>query len=464
MFFLLLQGCPSPCVGVGCGEDFSSALVGVLTELGDTEATPSDPQDAAFTISGTREQGPRWSLAIGSDVLLTGSSGDGTVYSFPGRLSGGSTTESAEGRLVGESMDHFGASLAILASRNGDDLLVGAAHRAQTATSRQDGAVMRFAGLGEGFRGTRSARDFDLIVFGEEPAGRFGEVVVPCGDMDQDGLADWAASGTWDSSNLPLSGITVLAMSSQGPESGYVSARDVGSFWVGTTIGARSGAALHCLDDMTGDGIPDLLIGAPFADQDDLEANGAVYLIAGPSPQGGPLLSSEYPTLRGLTNESWLGWALDVGDLNADGVPDLAIGAPGAADSAGEVIIWDGAMLRSGDDSPFIRVRGTNPGDKLGQALKMVDLDGDGADDLLVGAPHHNPLDDQPDAFLSGALYIFMGAPGFRGWTPLRDAENADAVLTVAQQYLQTGQSIVVGDFSGDGMPDVGLLQSTEPE
>lgn len=462
---LLLAGCPSPCVGAGCGEEFSAALVGVLTTLDNLNQPPDSPRQTPITIIGDTEQGPDWSLSVASGVLMVGSPGADAVYSFPASLSGVYTTDDAAGTLTGPAGTGFGSALA----RANADLLVGAYLTDRQSITRQEGAVYVLPDRAAGFTDEAgAAASAGLVVYGEEPAGRFGEVLAACADIDGDGLDDWAAAGTWDSSNQPLSGLVALSLSSEPPAGASATARELSGFWLGAQDGARAGTALACDHDLTGDGTVDLLIGAPFADEGAQEAGGAIYVVPGPTADAplasGPLLASVYRTVSGLTDEAWLGWSLATGDLNADGVAELVAGAPGASGGAGEVFIWDGAAFQAGDDRPLIRIRGTEAGDGLGRTVLLADLDDDGDDDLVVGAPHHNPLGDDQTAFFSGALYIFAGAPGYQGWLPLRGASDAEVTLTLAQQYLQTGQAVVSGDFDADGSPDLGLLHSTAPE
>ena len=466
----LLVGCPSPCVGAGCGDAFSASRVGVLTELSDLSAPPGSPTDSLLTVVGTTDQGPDWTALLVERGLLVGSPGDGAVYAFASGARDSQDTASATNSITGwqGAAAALGSSLARTSGPSGADLLVGAPLGDQQSTSRQEGLVFRFSGQGDGLTTDLLLKEADLKVYGEEPAGRFGETLVSCGDIDQDGTEDWAAAGTWDSSNQPLSGLAALALSSQLAGVTEISARSLAGFWQGSHNGARAGAALRCRDDLTGDGVPDLLIGAPFADEGGLEASGAVYLVPGPTAdaplESGPLLAARYRTLGGLTSESWLGWSLATGDLNGDGIAELVAGAPGASAGAGEVFIWDGADFQAGDDRPLLRITGSASGDGLGRSLLTLDLDGDGYDELIVGAPHHNPDGDAPSSFFSGALYIFAGAPGYQGWIPLRGADDAEVVLTVAQQFLRTGRAVTSGDFDGDGTPDLALLQTTAPE
>ena len=143
--------------------------------------------------------------------------------------------------------------------------------------------------------------------------------------------------------------------------------------------------------------------------------------------------------LSGLGEQHWAGWAVATGDLDGDGQPDLAAGAPGADDGAGMVLIWLGAdLFTTRDGFPDVRLYGDEKGDGFGRSVSIADTDGDGLDDLLVGAPRRNPSPkDNPEFFDSGALYLFRGAPELRTWRPVLFADDADARWAQAGQFLR---------------------------
>jgi hypothetical protein len=116
------------------------------------------------------------------------------------------------------------------------------------------------------------------------------------------------------------------------------------------------------------------------------------------------------------------GFALTAGDFDADGVPDLAVGAPGTSSAFGQMTYWynygsnekgmlyvfSGALLGTGSvdasESAQASARGETTGDLFGSVLSgATDIDGDGSDDLLVGAPRAG------SAALSGRVYVVHG-------------------------------------------------------
>ena len=203
----------------------------------------------------------------------------------------------------------------------------------------------------------------------------------------------------------------------------------------------------------------DIVVGAPFADGDQ-EAEGAIYVLSG-ADLPGPTTLAEAATrvLRGLGEQHWAGWSVATGDLDGDGRDDLVAGAPGADDGAGMVLVWRGtSLLTTRDGFPEVRLYGADAGDGFGRSVAIADLDGDGIEDLLVGAPRRNPSPkDNPDYFDSGAVYVFRGADDLQTWRPVLSADDTDARWAQAGRFLRTGSRITTGDLDGDGADEVAL-------
>jgi hypothetical protein len=464
----IVSGCPQPCEGVGCEEEFSGGLVHVLRGSELSLEGESSPLNAWASVEGSLVQGPDWGLAIAPEALFLGNPTESLVRYIPLQDGGVHTPDEAAGELWGETLeDGFGAALAIANGVDGPDLLVGAPFRDLTSTSRDDGAVYLFQGMGDGLSQQSNAADgFTLRVTGDGTGGRLGEVIATCGDVDGDGLQDWAAAAPEDSAGGSLAGSVVMLLSSQlGDLESEILAPSLATRWVGSGIGARTGTALACEHDLDGDGYADLLIGAPLADGDH-EAEGTVYLIqGGPEPTGGPVFSAALLRLEGLSREGWMGWSIATGHLDGDEVVDIAVGAPGEEEAAGMVMIWSIDSLLDGTRTrPRFRLYGEHTGDGFGRSVTMADLDGDDLDDLLVGAPKRNPSPtEEASAYDSGSLYLFLGQEEL-DWLPVRLSEEADAVLVEAQQYLRTGEQVHTGDVDGDGREDLALLQRYQPD
>ena len=164
----------------------------------------------------------------------------------------------------------------------------------------------------------------------------------------------------------------------------------------------RFGSAVAHVGDINGDDIPDVVVGAPGERTDVGNEVGRAYVFSGANGSLLHTLTSPSPQSSGRFGESVAGEI----DINGDGMPDVLVGAPSEASSAGRVHAFNGAdgsllaTLQSPRDA-------TNGG--FGTSLSTIgDLDGDGSRDVLVGATGESAPDGTER---SGAAYVFSGAP-----------------------------------------------------
>jgi len=465
----LATGCEQVCVGVGCEEDFGSARISLVAGADVPESGIANPAEGTFVLTGTDALGPNWDVVVLNERILVGSSSDSSVRSY---TPGGENTiasSSATGRIDGNRTDdQFGTQVKTIRNRDGkEDLLVSAPLASASASTRHDGAVYRFSDLGQGFAGQRSADDAILRMTGEWSGGRFGTSLAVCPDLDGDGLEEWMAAAPRDGKTAPLAGQVVLVQSGDlSEDTNQIVVSILDTRWTGVAVGEMAGHALSCKHDLTGDGIPDLVIGAPYADQDaEVDASGAIYILSGDKLQGsGPLPEVATITLQPGESNDWFGWSLTTGDFDGDGTYDLAAGAPGTAEATGRVRIWTGATLASEDPTnPDITINGLNPGDGFGRRVHAADVNGDGIDDLLVGAPFVNPT-GLTEAFDAGSVALFFGSNDVVEWSLRSNALNASVLYEEAAQYLRTGIALFSGDFDSDGLDDIVFLQRTSEE
>ncbi|NOY25986.1 MAG: hypothetical protein GXP62_08960 [Oligoflexia bacterium] len=468
-----LQACTPPCQGAGCESTYDAALVGVLRGADQDSTGDLDPRQTWAELQGSSDQGPDWDVALIPGHLLVGIPASDVVADFDLGAGGDLSFSADQGRISDETPgDRLGAAVAVVGDQDGDrvaELLVGAPGMRASTDSIGDGAVLLFLGQGAGLTGQLDQGQADLRLVGADPGGHLGSVLAACGDVDGDGLSDWAAAAPLADGDVALAGRVLLARSSDlGGLSGSVGIDLVPTTWFGKDIGARAGSALDCRYDLTGDGLADLVVGVPFADGDG-EALGAVHLLAGglKMATGGSkhlLDDAAAQTLRGRNDDDWLGWSVATGDLDDDGKVDLVAGAPGANGQQGEVRVWATARREATLASVDLHLTGISAGDAFGYTVLVDELDGDRFDDLLVGAPYRNPDSGGGTAtFDSGTLYQFSGSRSLGSWPLVQSASEATRIWVHPQAYLRTGQGVRTGDFDGDGLLDLALIHRSNP-
>jgi len=198
----------------------------------------------------------------------------------------------------------------------------------------------------------------------------------------------------------------------------------------GATAAARFGAALAFLDDVDGDGVPDFAVGAPGDDQGGSE-RGSVRACSGAD-------GATLGVLRGAASGDQLGAALArAGDADGDGWSELLAGAPGTAASAGAVWVVDGRGR-----SLVTVLGGSAAGERLGHSVAAAgDVDGDGLDDWLAGAPGAH------------AARVFSAASGAELWRVARTRSEGPPNQPLAEGGFGAAVS-GAGDLDGDGHAD----------
>ncbi|MFH1464318.1 MAG: integrin alpha [Pseudomonadota bacterium] len=235
-----------------------------------------------------------------------------------------------------------------------------------------------------------------------------------------------------------------------GPVTASFCVADIGLLLQGEASNDRAGTSVAGAGDVDGDGIDDLVIGAYLNATRDLAA-GAAYVVLGPVASFLALAESD-ARLQGAAAQDYAGWSVaGAGDMDGDGHDDVIVGAlyedSGGSD-AGAAYVVLGPM--TGDvvlDSADLRLFGEAATDSAGSAVAGAsDTNGDGFDDVLIGAKSSDA-----GGVSSGVAYLILGPR-----TGTLDLSAADAKVVGEAASDQAGTSVsTAGDLNGDGSADL---------
>ncbi len=322
----------------------------------------------------------------------------------------------------------------------------------------------------------RDADEAALVIEGERPGDRFGASALVV-DVDGDGSAELlvAAPRGGAPDRIGFGTVSVIPWTALADLSGRVSAGEVA---VVTIRGDEKGDALSALasGDIDGDGMAEIIVGAPHADGRDYDFVDAgkvgIFRLRGELPD--TLLFSDAATLiHGAHARGFLGAALATGDVTGDGIDELVMGAPTAGEKGDGGEVSGHAFVLFGEpEGPPLEIflaesdiprAHSERWELFGAAVAADDVDGDRTADLLFGAPF---LSCDGGDTRCGGVFIYRGSLRSVVAAKTGPADRADALLVGTLEDGAAGSAVIVADVTGDGRADlvVGAPEAPSPE
>jgi len=263
------------------------------------------------------------------------------------------------------------------------------------------------------------------VINGASAVDASGFSVSAAGDVNDDGLSDLivgAGGADINGNNSGSSYVVFGKTTTTAIELSDVNAGSNGFSINGVTATDLSGFSVSNAGDVNGDGLDDVIIGA-YGDDPNGESSGASFVVFGKTTNTTIELSNVDAgtggfVINGVSANDNSGRSVsNAGDINGDGLDDVIIGAynddphAGNTDDGSSFVVYGKTTSTSVELSNveagtggFV-INGVGSGDASGFSVSGAgDVNGDGFDDLLIGAKN-----DQPHSVYSGASFVVFG-------------------------------------------------------
>jgi len=331
--------------------------------------------------------------------------------------------------------ERLGASVAHLGDINGDGF-------GDVAAGGPGGAIVR-AWYGES-TGLRAPASWTFA--SDQADGDLGRVVAAAGDLNADGFADLAVGEPLFDGTAGADAGRVLFF--HGSAAGLAATPD--GVVEGLVAGAGFGYAISTAGDVSGDGFDDVLVGSSLGGAC-MTMAGEATLLRGSST--GIEAVAAWHAAEGQPGECFGFSVAGVGDLDGDGLREVAIGAPrhdGIGEDAGRVAVFSG--IAGGIAATPSWILSGESGEWFGTALgRDADFELDGHADVVASAPQATGALDAEGVEGAGRIAVFNGSPSGPLMRP-----SAEVRAEVAGDELGFAVSSG-GDVDGDGFQDLAI-------
>ncbi|WP_222872433.1 integrin alpha [Hankyongella ginsenosidimutans] len=385
-------------------------------------------------------------------------------------------------RIIGDGVgDRAGISVSNAGDVNGDgidDLIVGADRNGAGGSYAGAAYVVygRSGGLGNlDLTNLASADGFRII--GDAARDYAGRSVSSAGDVNGDGIDDLIVGASYNDAGGSSAGAAYVIYG----RSGGLSNLDLtnlttadGFRIIGDAVSDVAGTSVSAAGDVNGDGIDDLIVGAFLNDAGGSSA-GAAYVVYGRNGGRSDLDLTNLTVADGFriigdAARDFAGTSVSsAGDVNGDGLDDLIVGATGndagGSEAGAAYVIYGRSGGRSDLDLTTLtaadgfRIIGDNSYDLVGESVSNAgDVNGDGIDDLIVGARNNDA-----GGTYAGAAYVIYGRNGGRSALDLTTLTAADGfrILGDAANDLRALASPMPGTSMATASPTCSWVRVT---
>ena len=466
-------------------NNIAAGTGGFAISVGATE-DGTQPQEAGdrsgWSVSAAGDvNGDGWAdVLIGAPESEAGGYAAGRGYVVFGKADGAEVNvrDVAAGSggfvLTGETaVDQSGFSISAAGDVNGDglaDLFVGAparlsgrAGRSYVVFGKTNTSAVNLSAVAAGSGG--------FVISGEAAGDESGISVAALGDVNGDGLADLLIGARYNGAggiNAGRSYVVFGKTNTSVVNLSAVAAGTGGFAMTGEAASDYSGSAVSAAGDVNGDGLADLLVGAPYNDAGGTNA-GRSYVIFGKANTSAVSLSAVAAGTGGFAmtgeirgDQSGISVAA-AGDVNGDGLADVLVGAlyndAGGGNAGRSYVVFGKANTKAINLSAVVAgtggfaITGEAGGDQSGFSVSAAgDMNGDGLADLLVGAPNNDVGGGN-----AGRSYVIFGKAN-------TSAVHLSAVAAGSGGFAITGEIVgdqsgfsvsAAGDVNGDGLSDL---------